>query len=235
MHIIFIPAFTIHDLPDYYSEFCNGVGPLHTIQFVEVDGYTHSGRRCLGDVALETVLKECIVTCNRYKHPYVLVGHSTGALIVDHIYQQLITKPLSVVLFNPIVRHPRLRMCRRIPLFTPVLRLLDLLPIPLITSVYDGQQFGTGCDVTPAMKYRLWVDLQKSSSMQQTLPASTTTVIISTRDEIGNGGELIKCDDMHTTNYPGHTSFRSLECMSHLLERLGTLERPTFENLYTIP
>jgi hypothetical protein len=234
MHLIFIPAFAINDCPVYYNEFCTGVGPLYTIQFIQVDGYSYSGRRCIGDVSLETVIEECIATCNRHKHPYVLIGHSTGSLLVDRMYTKLTTKPLSVILLNPIMRHPRLRLCRRIPLITPIMRLLDVLPIPLITHVYNGKQFGTGSDVTPPMKYRLWIDLRASITSERKLPSNSTTVIISTRDDIGNGGELLQCADMHTTNYPGHASFRSLQCMAHIISRLATLETPMFESLYNI-
>jgi hypothetical protein len=234
MHIIFIPAFTIHDCPVYYSAFCTGVGQLHTIQFLEVDGYTYSGRRCTGDVLLTTVIDECIATCNLYKHPYVLIGHSTGALIVDRIYEKLTKKPLSVILVNPIMRHPRLRICRYIPLCTLLMRLLDVFPIPLITYVYNGKQFGTGCDVAPPMKYRLWIDLISSTNPERTIPTTDTTVVLSTRDQVGNGGELFMCDDIYTTTYPGHTSFRSLDCMSHILSRLTAHDTHVFENLYSI-
>ena len=231
MHIIFVPAFAIHDCPSYYRAFCVHICDLHTVHFLQLDGYTQSGRRCLGDVPLATLVDECVVECNRDKRPYILVGHSTGTLIVDHMYAHLATKPQSVILLNPITRHPRLRLCRRIPLFTPVMRLLDLLPIPLITDVYNGTQFGTGYDVAPAMKYRLWVDLCSLTSRAR----NVTTVVMSTRDGIGNGGETIPCDDRHTTTFPGHASFRSLECMAHVLSRLGPPSATgTFERLYTL-
>ena len=232
MHLIFVPAFAIHDCSSYYHAFCRGVRELHTLHFLQLDGYTQSGRRCLGDVSLATLVDACVAECNLNRRPYILVGHSTGTLIVNHIYARLEPKPVSVVLLNPITRHPRLRLCRQIPLFTPVLRLLDLLPIPLITTVFNGTQFGTADDVAPAMKYRLWVDLcSASATTQPPPPAATTTVVLSTRDGIGNGGETIPCDDRHMTAFPGHASFRSLECMAHVLSRLGPPSATTFESL----
>lgn len=236
VHFIIVPAFAVHDCAAYYNVFTVGVGDTHSVQFLSVDGYTHSGRCSLGDVSLKHVVEECVQACNRENRPYVLVGHSTGALLVGHMYAQLEHKPLSIMLFNPISHHPRLWLCRCIPLVVPLMRLLDLLPVPLITPVWEGRQFGTVSDVVPAMKYRLWIDLSTVACrvpLTTGLPSSTTTVFTSLHDRIGTGGERIQCENHHTTKCPGHASFRSMECMSVVLGLLRsyTPTEPAFTRL----
>jgi hypothetical protein len=221
MHLLFLPAFSISDCSDYYEAFLTGLGALHTVQFLQLDGYTHSGRRCLGDVHLSTLVEECLRACTRLTGPYILVGHSTGAVLVDHLYPRLSVKPVSVIVFNPLVRPPRLRVCGRIPLFLPVLRLLERVPVPLITHVFKGDEFGTACDVAPPMKYKLWIDfLSSSAKTLSNLPPSTTTILLGRHDKIGNGGDTSGGGDLQMVKYPGHASFRSLRTMSYILSIL---------------
>ena len=109
-------------------------------------------------------------------------------------------------------------------MFVPVMRLLDLLPVPLITHVYTGEHFGTRSDVAPPMKYRLWRDLRSSTTVLGNLPPSLTTIVTSIQDKIGNGGEQSMCDDIRSIKLPGHASFRSLACMSAILSMLERKE-----------
>jgi hypothetical protein len=239
VHVILVPAFAVHDAASYYSAFISGISNTHTIQILSVDGYTQGGHRSLGDISLKQVVEECVQACNNEARRYALVGHSTGARIVGHMYTHLITKPLSVLLFNPSMRPPRIWLCQYIPLFVVLMRLLDLVPIPLITHVYTGKQFGTVSDVVPAMKYRLWIDLVSSvydPPLTMSLPETTTTVFIGLNDQLGSGGEHISCSDHRLTKIPGHTAFRSFECMTRVLEVLRsctTTETP-FDALYTL-
>lgn len=206
---------------------------------MSIDGYTQGGRSSIGDISLEQVVEECVQTCNREERSYVIVGHSTGAKVVGLMYPRLAKKPVQVLIFNPILQHPRLWLCRYIPLLVPVMRLLDILPIPFITHVHTGKQFGTVSDLVPAMKYRLWIDLVSSAghdSMVKGLPQTTTTVFMSLYDELGSGGEQIRCRKHQTTKLPGHTSFRSLETMATVIELLSdfaTMES-SFESLYML-
>ena len=239
VHIICIPEFAVHDCTTYYSAFSSGINGAHTIQFMSVDGYTQGGRSSIGDISLEQVVEECVQTCNREERPYALVGHSTGAKVVGLMYPRLVKKPVQVFLFNPILRHPRLWLCRYIPLVVPLMRLLDVLPIPFITRVYTGKQFGTVSDLVPAMKYRLWIDLVSSighDSMVKGLSQTPTTVFMSLHDELGSGGEQIQCSNHKTTKLPGHASFRSLETMTVVLDLLSKFEptESTFESLYML-
>jgi hypothetical protein len=238
VHILFIPAFAVHDCITYYSDFISGVNDTHTIQFMSVDGYTQGGRSSIGDISLEQVVEECVQTCNREERSYALVGHSTGAKVVGLMYPRLVRKPVHVFLFNPVLRHQRLWLCRYIPLFVPLMRLLDVLPIPIITRVYTGKQFGTVSDLVPAMKYRLWIDLVSSASdavMVKGLSQTLTTMFVSLHDELGAGGERIHCNHI-TTKIPGHASFRSLETMAVVLQILSKCDSSgsSFDSLYTL-
>jgi hypothetical protein len=235
VHIIFVPAFAVHDCASYYQSFVVGVGHAHTVQFLTPDGYTQSDTHCLGNVPLQTVVDTCVHAYNQVAVPCVLVGHSIGAVLVGKMYAHLTTKPLEVILFNPVVRPPRLRLCRALPLFGPVMSLLDLLPVPLITHVYTRQEFGTMSDVVPVMKFKLWIDLRSSASLDNGCLVDRTTVITSVNDPVGNGSALFGSNRPHCTKFPGHASFRSADCMTLVLSRLAEHTHDTsnsFASLY---
>jgi hypothetical protein len=220
VHIIIVPAFAVHDCESYYRSFVVGVGHLHTVQFLKPDGYTQSGKHCIGDVHLQTVVDMCVQEYNQVAMSCVLVGHSIGAVIVGKMYAHLTTKPQAVILFNPVVRPHRLCLCRVLPLVGPLMYLLNLLPIALITHVYTHQEFGTMSDVVPAMKFKLWIDLRSLVSLDIGCFMDHTTVITSVHDPIGNGSELFGSNRPHITKFPGHASFRSAECMTLVLSIL---------------
>jgi pimeloyl-ACP methyl ester carboxylesterase len=212
--IIFMPGFGIHDCPSYYKNFLRHMEREHTVQFMCVDGYTYSGCRYLGDICMATLLAECAEVCNRLSEPYVLVGHSMGALLTGHLYPRLQTKPINVVLLNPLTSPKYLRVFRGwLPLPVPVLWLLDWLPLPLNTTLYTAKTIGTDTDIVTKMKFRLWRDLATRAcvtEMQTVLPKNTT-IVTSTRDPLGQGAGAIS-GLHHELVHPGHASFRWMAC-----------------------
>jgi len=228
VHILFLPGFGIHDTPLYYQTILTHIESMHHVQFIAVDGYTYSGSRYLGAVSMATVLDECLSICSRLTTPYILMGHSSGAVLAGHLYPLLIEKPLEVILINPMTCPPRLRVCRNwIPLPTVLRWIADWLPMPLITTVHDTK-------IVTMMKYRLWNDIGRAcaQSFLVSLP-QTATIISSSRDPIGRGLDTNYCKH-ERVSFPGHDAFRSNACMLHIKACIDRVSpgHQLFENLF---
>jgi hypothetical protein len=235
--IVFLPGFGLHDCKGYYKVFLQHLERLHTVRFIDIDGYTHSVCRYLGDVDMSTILRECADVCNNLTEPYFLVGHSSGALIAGHMYPLLVKKPLEVLLMNPMNRAPRIRIVREwVPLPVCTMWMLDWLPIPLYLKLYSAKVFGSEQDIVTMMKFRLWRDLVSSMrTLRASLPKTHITIITSSRDPLGGGlGTLEDCTH-HEYPYPGHASFRSMTCITAIKELFTdkSTDQNLFNDMYT--
>ena len=233
--IVFLPGFGIHDCIGYYRLFIQHMERSHTVRFIDIDGYTYSGCRYLGDVSMSIVLQECAAVCNKLNEPYFLVGHSSGALIAGHLYPLLLQKPLKVLLMNPMNRAPRIRIAREwVPLPVCTMWMLDWVPIPLCLKLYNAKVFGSEHDIVTMMKFRLWRDMIYSmKTFQASLPSTTTTIVTSSRDPLGRGLGTIENCTHYDYPYPGHATFRSMSCITKIVELFETGKDNMFDDMYT--
>jgi hypothetical protein len=229
--IVFMPGFGIHDCTLYYRLLLQHLGS-HTVRFAHIDGYTYSGCRYLGDVHLSTVLGECADMCNKLTEPYVLMGHSSGAILAGHLYPLLIKKPLDMLLLNPMTRVPRIRVIREwVPLPVSLMWLTDWVPFSLYVNLYKAKVFGSDHDITTMLKFRLWRDLVIviRKPLQAVLPI-TAKIVTSTRDSLGCGLGTIQYCNHYEFTYPGHASFRSMACITTITGILAN--KVTNHNLF---
>lgn len=221
--ILFMPGFGIHDCPEYYQKLVKYLGSRHTIRFLHVDGYTYSGRRYLGDVRMSDVLRACVDICRNIPEPYVLMGHSTGALVAGQLYPLLERKPIKVLLINPLTNPPRLWcIWGKLPMITSLMWLVNWVPVPLVTYLYTACEVGTPVDVVRLMKFQLWRDITASSCVLKAFASlpTTATIVTGVADNLGLKQPPSNCVHIESA-YPGHTSFRSMQCLKSLGEILS--------------